>query len=87
MKSAISNFIDSTMEERIDLICYQGTYIGVRKYYGYFINLYLLEDTYFEVFYSPEDNEIEKIEILYDTETLNLYIDYINKLDKLDAEK
>ena len=87
MKPVISNFIDSTLEERIDLVCYKGTYVGVRKYYGYFINLYVFEDTFFEVFYSLEGNVIEKVEILDDDKKLNLYISYINELDKLNAEK
>jgi len=64
MKPVISNFIDSTLKERIDLVCYQGAYIGVRKYYGYFINLYLWNEVLSEVWYFPETNVIEKIEKL-----------------------
>jgi hypothetical protein len=80
MKPGINNFIDATLEEKIDLVCYQGSYIGVRKYYGYFINLYILEDVFYEVFYSPEENVIEKIEILDDQKKLNLYISFMNFL-------
>lgn len=87
MKPGITNFIDASLEEKIDLVCYRGTYIGVRKYYGYFINLYLLEDVFYEVFYSPEENVIEKIEILNYEKKLNLYIGYMNELDKLNVKK
>jgi len=81
MKPGINNFIDATLEERVYLVCYQGSYIGVRKYYGYFINLYILENVFYEVFYSPEENVIEKIEILDHQKKLNLNIDYMNKHD------
>lgn len=65
----------------------EGEYIGVRKYYNYFINLYLWEDEFYEVWYFRPGNEIEKIVKLDDEKKLNLYIDYMNKLDRLDAEK
>lgn len=81
MKPGITNFIEATLKEKIDLVCYRGTYIGVRKYYGYFINLYVLEDVFYEVFYSQEENVIEKIEILGDEKKLDLYIQFMNKLD------
>lgn len=81
MKPGTTNFIDASLEEKIDLVCYRGTYIGVRKYYGYFINLYVLEDVFYEVFYSPEENVIEKIEIMDNEKKLDLYIQFMNKLD------
>jgi len=52
----------------------EGKYIGVRQYYNYFINLYLLDDTFYEVWYFRPTNEIEKIEKLDDENKLNLYI-------------
>lgn len=58
-----------------ELIFEKGKHIGVRQYYNYFINLYLLEDTFYELWYFRESNEIEKIEKLDDEKKLNLYID------------
>jgi hypothetical protein len=87
MKINIDNFINHSLQERIDLVCNQGTYIGVRKYYGYYINLYLLDDIFFEVFYSPTENKIEKVEILDDKKKLDLYINYMQKLDQIDKER
>lgn len=54
----------------------EGKYIGVRQYYNYFINLYLYEDEFYEVWYFREENRIEKIEKLTDEKRLNLYIDF-----------
>jgi hypothetical protein len=60
----------------------KGKYIGVRIYYNYTINLYLLDDIFYEVWYSPESNEIEKIDKLDDEKKLDLYIQHMNQLDK-----
>ena len=60
----------------------EGAYIGVRHYYQQYINLYLYNDFFVEVWYLPVENSIQKIELLKDLKTLNLYIDYMNDLDK-----
>ena len=60
----------------------KGEYIGVRQYYNHFINLYLLDDIFYEAWYFRPTNEIEKIEALDDEKKLNLYIGYMNELDK-----
>lgn len=62
----------------------EGQYLGVRKYYGYFINLYLWNDEFYEVSYHIDANEISKIEKLDDEKKLNLYIDYMNQLNKVE---
>jgi hypothetical protein len=67
-----------TLSAQYELISKGGKYIGVRQYYGYFINLYLLEDTFYEVWYFRESNEIEKIEKLDDEKKLDLYINQMN---------
>lgn len=64
-----------------------GKYICVRHYYNYFINLYLLDDTFYELWYFRESNEIEKIEVLHDEKKLNLYIQHMNHLDKTYSKK
>ena len=69
------------------MVCYSGKYLGVRKYYGYFINLYLLDDTFYEVFYSPDSNVIEKVQMLEDEKHLDLFINHMNELDKINAKE
>ncbi len=59
----------------------EGKYIGMGKYYNHSINLYSLNDFFVEVWYSPGENKIEKIELLKDEKTLDLYIDKMNELD------
>jgi len=59
----------------------EGKYIGMREYYNYSINLYSLYDFFVEIWYSPGNNKIEKIELLKDEKTLDLYIDKMNELD------
>lgn len=59
----------------------EGQYIGMREYYNYSINLYTLYDFFVEVWYSPDENKIEKIEVLESEKTLDLYIDKMNELD------
>jgi hypothetical protein len=63
-------------------ISQNGKYIGVRTYYKYFINLYLLVDTFYELWYFRPTNEIEKIEKLDDEKKLNLYIEQMIMTDK-----
>lgn len=72
-----------TFAKQFQLISDKGDYIGVRPYYGYFINLYLLENTFYEVWYFRLTNEIEKIEILDNQDKLNLYIDFQLKLNQI----
>ena len=77
----------SALSEQHELIFTDGKYIGVRPYYNFFINLYLLDDVFYEVWYSPEENKIEKIEELDDTKKLNLYIDFMKKMEDPDVKK
>ena len=50
------------MNEDADHIWNQGEFVmSIDNYYGYRINLYLVGKEYYEVFYDPSENEIEKI--------------------------
>ena len=44
--------------------------------------LYLYNGYYVEVFYSPDSNKIDKIEVLENLKTLDLYIDHMNNPEK-----
>jgi hypothetical protein len=69
------------LAEQYELISHKGKYIGFRQYYNYFINLYLWEERFYEVWYFRESNLIEKIEKIDDDNKLNLYIQHMNKLE------
>jgi hypothetical protein len=49
------------MNEEAEQVWNQGEYVMSIDYYGYRINLYLVGKEYYEVFYNPSSNEIEKI--------------------------
>lgn len=69
------------LSQKYELISTNGKYIGVRTYYNYLINLYLLNGIFYELWYFTPINEIEKIEVLDDEKKLNLYIGYMNQLN------
>lgn len=85
MNYTITSFPNLTLDERIDLICNHGTYVAVRKYYNRFINLYVLENAFFEVFMTLERDGIDKVEILEDKKKLDLYIGYMVRLNELEG--
>ena len=64
------------LSQQYELISNEGKYIGVRSYYNYTINLYLLDDTFYELWYFRPTNVIERIDILEDEKTLDLYMDF-----------
>jgi hypothetical protein len=71
-----------SLSEKFNLINQKGKYLGVREYYNHTINLYLVDDTFIEVWYFPAENKIVKIEILEDQKKLDLFIDSMNRLEK-----
>lgn len=79
MKST-SDFNKLSLDKRYDYISNHGKYIGVRSYYNYAINLYLVDETFYEVWYFRPDNRIEKIEKLDNFKKIDLYIKYMNEL-------
>lgn len=68
-----------TMRNKIDILYKEGTFVVSIRYYGYKVNLYLLEDYYVEVFYNHKDDRIEKISLLESTHTrMKFYTDQIS---------
>lgn len=51
-------------KDKIALLFQKGNFIVAIRYYGYKINLYLLNNFYVEVFYNHKRDEIERIELL-----------------------
>lgn len=76
-----SKFRTLDLDQKGEYVFQKGDYIGVSGYYNYRINLYSLYDFFVEVWYEPEENKIEKIELLESDKNLDLYIDTMNKLN------
>jgi hypothetical protein len=52
------------LKEKVHLLFQNGNFIVAIRYYGYKINLYLLNNFYVEVFYNHKMDIIERIELL-----------------------
>jgi hypothetical protein len=67
-----------SLHTQIGLLYEHGACVMSIRYYGYKVNLYLLENFYLEVFYNHKKDRIEKIMPL-DTRhsRMNFYIDQI----------
>jgi len=50
-----------SLKDKITTLYEQGTFVMSIRYYGYKINLYLLGNTYLEVFVNHKFSSIEKI--------------------------
>ncbi len=81
-----SPFLELDINERANKVWASGEYIGTRAYYGYKVQLYVLQGLYVEVWYSPALNKIEKVEPIQSDKVLNHYLKDIN-LQKLINEK
>lgn len=53
-----------SFEKKIRTLYEQGTFITAIRYYGYKVNLYLLGNSYVEVFVNHKLAEIERISLL-----------------------
>ena len=57
-------FCDYSLEKKIKTLYERGTFIMSIRYYGYKVNLYLLGNSYVEVFVNHKLGVIEKITLL-----------------------
>lgn len=64
MNTTPIDFSDSSLDQKIDTLYEQGTFITSIRYYRYKINLYLLNNFYVEVFVNHKRGEVEKISLL-----------------------
>ena len=69
-----------------ELVFKEGEYVAVRSYYNYKVQLYSLYGFFVEVWYHPENNAIDKVELLESEKALNLYLADID-LESLLKEK
>jgi hypothetical protein len=66
------------LDEKIDLLYTQGTFVMSIRYYSYKVNLYLFENYYLEVFVNHKRASIEKISALeVHTKRMQFYSDQI----------
>ena len=56
-----TEFEELTLDDKISLLYERGTFVMAIRYYGYKINLYLLDNYYLEVFVNHKFSLIEKI--------------------------
>lgn len=75
---SFKDFQLQSLHEQIGLLYQHGACVMSIRYYGYKVNLYLLENFYLEVFYNHKKDQIEKI-IPLDTRhsRMNFYVDQI----------
>ena len=59
-----TEFEELTLDDKISLLYERGTFVMAIRYYGYKINLYLLDNYYLEVFVNHKFSLIEKIVLL-----------------------
>ena len=69
-----------SLSERNTYISYHGKYIGFRLNYNHVIHLYLLDETFFEVWCFPPEDSIVKVEPLHDYKKIDLYIKHMTEL-------
>lgn len=76
--SLIRNFVSLKMGDKAKLLYQEGEFVMSIRYYSYKVNLYLLDNHYFEVFYSHKYDRIEKIEVLdQESSRMKFYADQI----------
>ncbi len=69
---------DKKIMDQVATLYRDGEFIMSIRYYGYKINLYQLNDRFYEVFYNHSLDKIEKIEELDSTSTrMKFYADQI----------
>ena len=57
-------FSKLSLKDKIQMVYREASFITAIRYYGYKVNLYLLDKFYVEVFYNHKLDKIEKIELM-----------------------
>ncbi|NVJ48076.1 MAG: hypothetical protein HWE21_07765 [Cytophagia bacterium] len=79
MSKDLSDFFKLPLSEQIQYLYRNGTFQLSIRYYGYKVNLYLLEDQLVEVFYNHKLDKIETIQPLdYQHSRMKFYTDQIS---------
>lgn len=78
MRITEAQFNGLSLKHKIQLLYLEGTFFMDIRYYGYKINLYLLNNFYVEVFYNHKLDKIERIEVMdKDHSRMKFYTDKI----------
>lgn len=78
MKITEAHFKSLTLMNRIQLLYREGTFLMAIRYYGYKVNLYILNNFYVEVFYNHKFDKIEIVDIMDSQHTrMKFYADQI----------
>lgn len=64
MKITEKDFSALTLKSKIRHVYMGGKFLMDIRYYGYKVNLYMLNNFYVEVFYNHKLDKIEKVEIM-----------------------
>ena len=79
MEQALYDFLGLAQKDQINRLYREGSFIVAIRYYGYKINLYLLDGFYVEVFYNHKLDKIEKIALLdFNHSRMKFYQDQIS---------
>lgn len=79
-----SDFDNLDIQEKGIVVFDKGEFIAVREYYNHRVCLYSLPGFFVEVHYSPDSNQITRIEKVNDEKTLSLYLSDIDLKKYLD---
>lgn len=73
-----TDFFDRPIVEQARTLYLEGSFMVAIRYYGYKVNLYLLNGEYIEVFYNHKEDKIERIAPLdYTHSRMKFYADQI----------
>lgn len=73
------DFKKLTLQNKIQKLYLDGTFVVAIRYYTHKVNLYLLGNDYVEVFYNHKQDKIDKIDFLNRQHTrMKFYLDQIN---------
>jgi hypothetical protein len=72
-------FFELPVRDQVKVLYERGTFVVAIRYYGYKVNLYLMQNYYVEVFYNHKQDCIEKIELFNPRhKRLKFYTDQIS---------
>lgn len=60
----VTIFNSFTLDERMDIIWRHGEFITKIKYFGFCINLYVVDQVFVEVYYNSHSSVVQYVEIL-----------------------
>jgi hypothetical protein len=82
MALKVNIFYSHSVKDRLALVRTKGEFISRIKYYGFYIELFILAGNYVEVYRNWHNGEVEEVEILEDDLTrLHLFAVAVNLSD------